>query len=273
MAETLQKREASWNTHARAGGHACQPRALATLSAGNMALVRATDEPALWHEMCRAAVEVGGNPVAWAGYAESPAGHHRYASGVGTGREIQAGLPTVGDPRGGGHPERQACRRARPGQQRTLTGAAPRLAHVLPFASCVALPFDLDGQRGALFSRGSRSRTPSGKRETPASRGGREDYSFGLRALCTRAWQQEADEALHCIAYHDTLTKLANQARLAERLQACLAEARRQASRFALLVLDIHQLGEINAALGFHQGDALCARSGHACSLHSAAAR
>lgn len=111
-------RRAGTHTHARAGSHACQPRALATLSAGNMALVRATDEPALWHEMCRAAVEVGGNPVAWAGYAESPAGHHRYASGVGAGREIQAGLPTVGDPRGGGHPERQACRRARPGQQR-----------------------------------------------------------------------------------------------------------------------------------------------------------
>ncbi|MFO7604670.1 MAG: GAF domain-containing protein, partial [Gammaproteobacteria bacterium] len=47
-------------------------RALQTLSAGNHALVRATDEAALLQEMCRVAVELGGYRIAWVGSAE----HH-----------------------------------------------------------------------------------------------------------------------------------------------------------------------------------------------------
>src|SRR6185436_18213763 len=44
-------------------------RALKTLSAGNEALVRATDEPGLLREMMRILKEVGGNGFAWVGYA------------------------------------------------------------------------------------------------------------------------------------------------------------------------------------------------------------
>jgi signal transduction histidine kinase/CheY-like chemotaxis protein/ligand-binding sensor domain-containing protein len=45
-------------------------RALATLNQCNQALVRATAEPELLHEVCRAIVEVGGYRLAWVGYAE-----------------------------------------------------------------------------------------------------------------------------------------------------------------------------------------------------------
>lgn len=45
-------------------------RALRTLSAGDKALVRATEETALLEEMCRVVVEVGGYCVAWVGYAQ-----------------------------------------------------------------------------------------------------------------------------------------------------------------------------------------------------------
>jgi PAS domain S-box-containing protein/putative nucleotidyltransferase with HDIG domain len=44
-------------------------RALRTLSAGNRALVRITDETELLKEMCRVVVEEGGYLAAWAGYA------------------------------------------------------------------------------------------------------------------------------------------------------------------------------------------------------------
>jgi PAS domain S-box-containing protein len=44
-------------------------RALRTLSAGNLSLVRATDEQALLAEMCRVVVEVGGYGMAVVGYA------------------------------------------------------------------------------------------------------------------------------------------------------------------------------------------------------------
>jgi signal transduction histidine kinase/DNA-binding response OmpR family regulator/HAMP domain-containing protein len=46
-------------------------RALAVLSAGNRAMLRAGDEQTLLQEMCRVIVEHGGYPMAWVGYAEA----------------------------------------------------------------------------------------------------------------------------------------------------------------------------------------------------------
>jgi PAS domain S-box-containing protein len=45
-------------------------RALRTLSAANEAMVHATNEPALYNEMCRIAVEIGGYAGAWIGLAD-----------------------------------------------------------------------------------------------------------------------------------------------------------------------------------------------------------
>ena len=49
-------------------------RALKTLSAGNQALVRASDEPTLLTEMCRAISQTGGYRLAWIGIAEQDKG-------------------------------------------------------------------------------------------------------------------------------------------------------------------------------------------------------
>ena len=49
-------------------------RSLKTLSAGNRAVVRANNEPALLAEMCRIIVEIGGYRLAWVGYAEQNEG-------------------------------------------------------------------------------------------------------------------------------------------------------------------------------------------------------
>ncbi|MFU8818424.1 MAG: HD domain-containing phosphohydrolase [Desulfurivibrio sp.] len=46
-------------------------RALRTISRGNEALVRATDESGLLDEVCRILVETGGYQMAWVGYAEA----------------------------------------------------------------------------------------------------------------------------------------------------------------------------------------------------------
>lgn len=45
-------------------------RALKSTSAGNEALVRATEEPELLEKMCKVAAEIGGYGLAWIGYAE-----------------------------------------------------------------------------------------------------------------------------------------------------------------------------------------------------------
>jgi len=44
-------------------------RALKTLSECNQVLIRAADEPALLHEICKVIVEVGGHRMAWVGFA------------------------------------------------------------------------------------------------------------------------------------------------------------------------------------------------------------
>jgi PAS domain S-box-containing protein len=49
-------------------------RALRTISAGNQALIHATDENSLLQEMCEVAVQVGGYRLAWIGYAHDDAG-------------------------------------------------------------------------------------------------------------------------------------------------------------------------------------------------------
>lgn len=48
-------------------------RIVATLSAGNQALLQATDEESLFHDMCRVAVEQGGYRMAWMGLADNDA--------------------------------------------------------------------------------------------------------------------------------------------------------------------------------------------------------
>lgn len=49
-------------------------RALRTISAGNQALIHATEEMELLHQMCEVAVQVGGYHMAWIGYARDDAG-------------------------------------------------------------------------------------------------------------------------------------------------------------------------------------------------------
>lgn len=49
-------------------------RVLKTLSAGNMALVRATTEDDLLHNMCKAVIDVGGYRLCWIGFAERDKG-------------------------------------------------------------------------------------------------------------------------------------------------------------------------------------------------------
>lgn len=49
-------------------------RALRIISAGNQALIHATDEDSLLQEMCEVAVKVGGYRLAWIGYAHDDAG-------------------------------------------------------------------------------------------------------------------------------------------------------------------------------------------------------
>jgi diguanylate cyclase len=68
---------------------------------------------------------------------------------------------------------------------------------------------------------------------------------------------QEANDELHALAMHDSLTRLPNRLLLEDRIEQIMARARRKSLRFALLFIDLDRFKTINDTLGHHVGDVL----------------
>ena len=85
-------------------------------------------------------------------------------------------------------------------------------------------------------------------------------FSFGLPAI---AWyrrtreKQQADRRIQFLAHHDTLTGLANRARMIERLEAVLAVLPSTGGLLALHFIDVDHFKQVNDALGHDGGDFL----------------
>jgi diguanylate cyclase len=67
----------------------------------------------------------------------------------------------------------------------------------------------------------------------------------------------EAHRELQFLALHDSLTKLPNRVMLADRLDREIQKARRDKSRFSVLLLDLDGFKEVNDAFGHATGDLL----------------
>jgi len=65
------------------------------------------------------------------------------------------------------------------------------------------------------------------------------------------------EDTIHHMAYHDTLTGLPNRALLNDRLGQALVSAKRNASRGALMILDLDRFKDVNDTLGHSMGDLL----------------
>ena len=84
--------------------------------------------------------------------------------------------------------------------------------------------------------------------------------AFGLPAI---AWyrrtreKEQADRRIHFLAHHDTLTGLANRARVIERLEAALAVRSSTGGQVALHFIDIDHFKQVNDTLGHDGGDFL----------------
>lgn len=69
--------------------------------------------------------------------------------------------------------------------------------------------------------------------------------------------ERAAEEKLHHIAHHDSLTGLPNRFSLSGRIHQALALARRDGGRVALLFIDLDRFKVVNDTLGHHVGDQL----------------
>ncbi|WP_168192768.1 putative bifunctional diguanylate cyclase/phosphodiesterase [Undibacter mobilis] len=84
--------------------------------------------------------------------------------------------------------------------------------------------------------------------------------SFSVPAI---AWyrrtreKQQADRRIRFLAHHDSLTGLANRARLMERLETALAESASTGALVAVHMIDIDHFKQVNDSLGHDVGDAL----------------
>ena len=89
--------------------------------------------------------------------------------------------------------------------------------------------------------------------------------SFGVPAI---AWyrrtreKQQADRRITFLAHHDTLTGLANRARMIERLEAALAVLPSSDALVALHFIDIDHFKQVNDTLGHDGGDFLLSTVG-----------
>ncbi|MEE2732991.1 MAG: EAL domain-containing protein [Pseudomonadota bacterium] len=70
-------------------------------------------------------------------------------------------------------------------------------------------------------------------------------------------------QKLSHIAYYDSLTGLPNRNLFLDRLEQCMAKARRQTSRFGVLFLDLDHFKQVNDSLGHHMGDHLLKAVAH----------
>ena len=75
--------------------------------------------------------------------------------------------------------------------------------------------------------------------------------------------ERAAEERLHHIAHHDVLTGLFNRFSLKGHLDQALASARRDASKVAVLFIDLDRFKVINDTMGHHIGDLLLIEVAH----------
>ncbi|HJV26623.1 MAG TPA: EAL domain-containing protein [Aromatoleum sp.] len=239
-------------------------RALRTLSAGNRALVRCTEEAQLLAQMCRVIVDVGGYRVAWVGYAQHDADRSIFPmaqAGVVEGA-IEKMNFTWADTPAGQTPLGMAIRTGKP-YVRLDIATDPMLAPFreksleMGFAAVSAFPLIVDDEVIGNLDIVAGERDAFGDDELAVLTELAEDLSFGISTLRVRARHRDAQKRLESMAFVDQLTGLPNRTRLREHLERAIDRARGERQPLALVTLNVDRFRDINEVLGYRSGDVL----------------
>lgn len=250
-------------------------RALRTLSAGNRALLRATNEAALLDDMCRVIVEEGGYRFAgvW----------HPKADGSSNLVLKSFALHVDHDLREAEHMEMLELSFADIDQGHSAPGIAFRTGdacigrnlltdpdHIwwredsirYGYGSVSAFPLIVDAGPAGVLSIAAVEPDAFDDAEVGLLRELAEDLAFGIANLRLRVKQKQAEATIQHMAYYDALTGLGNRALFSKRLQEAIAQAKEQHRPLALLLVCLRHFQEINDTLGYQQGDLLLQQFG-----------
>lgn len=246
-------------------------RALRTLSAGNRALLRATDESGLLNAMCNIAVRDGGYPAACVVYrdpdaeltmrlmasvaaSESGAEAIRRVFDSGEGSQSQAAAEGVVNAMRAG----RACVSRQSDDVGHSQGSNSDVTRApSAFRAYLALPLNVDGVAIGAFIVYATELDAFGREEIELLTETADDLGFGIAALRLQSRHRDATNTISRMAYYDELTSLPNRSRLNSRLEQVLAEARSHNRPASLLVLQLHALPEVDRTLGYRQADRL----------------
>ncbi|MBI1733434.1 MAG: PAS domain S-box protein [Gammaproteobacteria bacterium] len=234
-------------------------RIYAVLSGINMLIVRERDRQRLFEQVCRIAVEQGQFGLAWIGNVDP--GTHSITpmaiSGPDADRELITGVKFSARedrPEGNGTVG-QAVRTGKIVYRNDLAaveGPTPALREFCRrgYRSAISLPILSRAACSAVVVLYSREAGFFDREELTLLSELAEDISFALAYI-------EQEEKVHFLAYHDALTGLGNRARLRERLDQAVNEARARSHACALLLMNINNFNAINSTLGHGNGDLL----------------
>jgi diguanylate cyclase (GGDEF)-like protein/PAS domain S-box-containing protein len=239
-------------------------RALRTLSAGNRAMVRATEKQGLLDSMCDIIASSGSYRFAAVWYCndDAPRSMRLMAqSGFPDGSAALAALqPSWADNERGRSVIGTAVRSGQPTVARDLLSNpayAPWRPHLHGMAAGLACPLHVGGKVIGTLSIYSDSADAFSDKEVSLLTELADDLAFGIATMRARQEQRRTQEAMHHLTHHDALTGLPNETQFTELLTNAIHEGRRSGQPFALLQTNIERLSEINDALGFSHGDQL----------------
>lgn len=236
-------------------------RALRTLSAGNHAVVRATDEEGLLRAMCDNIVSFGGYRAAWVGYRDEEQVQPLHIRAL---APMDDELPLISDPLALTDSDREdnplfnVLRDGEAFVSRDL-GADSRLAAWNSVAerydihAMVLLPLLVDHRIIGVLGICSADINAFDDTEIALLEEAAEDLAYGIRALRVLHAHEEAHATIAHMAYCDALTGLPNHSQFDERLQERIAAG----EPVVLLLIDLDRFREVNEALGFKRGDLL----------------